>query len=200
MFFVVFPANAVDTVVMHKGPLFFNELSEAEDLGVHSFVDIVGLPKSDSRLPLWRRAYLSGELECKNTKPTGENSWAGKILGIHISSETYVEGFKACAVEFMVALFAESDPIAIPECTTGTPEYSFLCRWKHHCRYRISLEAETLVSMLCGIVECARFVYQLLGCSLVWQSTSTSGVTMDLFPSVLEGRTERFCSDVSMLV
>lgn len=112
----------MDTVLLYKGPQFFNELSNENYLNVHSFLDILKLPQSDSRLPLWRQAYLSGELKCMDTKPASNLSRTGRLLGIYMREDTFEKGIAACGMEFHAAFYANSDPLGVPECSTGIPE------------------------------------------------------------------------------
>lgn len=114
----VFPANAVDTVLMYNGPQFFNELSEERYHDVNSFLDIVNLPESNSRVPLWRRAYISGELQCKDSKPEN-NDDLSKLMGVFMHADTYEKGLDACGAAFQKALYSSIDPIKAPACSTS---------------------------------------------------------------------------------
>lgn len=118
-FIPAFPANAVDTVLLYNGPTFFGELSEDSYPKVNSFLDIVKLPEFNSKIPLWRRAYINQELECRDTEPTGQLQGAARSFGLHIAADTYGKTLSACGNEFPSAFFGIEDVLEPPSCTTG---------------------------------------------------------------------------------
>lgn len=117
----VYPAEAVDTTLLYSGPRFINQLTEETYPQVQSIMDILRLPESNLALPLWRRSYLSGELECRDSKPAAGPEDIGKVYGIYMGTigETLRAASPVCGKEFAFAFFTPNDVLEPPKCTTG---------------------------------------------------------------------------------
>lgn len=143
--FAVYPANAVDTALLYNGPEFFNELTEETAAHVNSFLDIVKLPESNSRVPLWRRAYLSGELECKATKPTDDK--LSKLSGIYSDDETFSKGLDACGAKFQKAVYSSTDSITAPACSTSESNTCFMLHPIFNCALTLHQKLKSKLSL-----------------------------------------------------
>lgn len=118
-FLSFFPAEGADTVLTYSGPIFFHELDDEEYDSVTSFIDILHLPESNTHLPRWREAYLTGELVCPWKNINDENRLnMSKRVGLHLTEEIRNDIFAKCGKVLGSLFFFGIDALEKPECST----------------------------------------------------------------------------------
>lgn len=112
-----YPSGAVDNVLVYSGPLFSREFPKDTYDRTHSFLDILALPETKSRIPRWREAYLFGDLVCKIT-----DEMDGTVLakaGIVVGQATIFKIIATCGLPMIKAIMSDADVVIKPKCSTG---------------------------------------------------------------------------------
>lgn len=114
-----YPANGADSLITHSGPKYFHEIDPKMYSSLNSFVDLLVLPETDSHLPKWREAYLTGQLQCHEEKPTYELNTYQRVLGLYLDEARQGQIIDACGTAFGEAFFGVVDTAEPPTCSEG---------------------------------------------------------------------------------
>lgn len=113
-----YPAEGADGLITHSGPKYFDEIYP-EAYSMNSFADILALPETDSQLPKWREAYLTGHLKCQEEKPNYELDTRQRVIGLYLDEYQQQKIIAACGEEFGAAFFGVVDTAEPPICSKG---------------------------------------------------------------------------------
>lgn len=114
---VDFPDKAVESTVVHSGPVFNHVLEGETHENVNSFMDILKLPETNTAVPAWRMAYLSGEVSCIEKEVEEDNLFNAAALSL--GRNGVFQMYTVCGKELGDALMSFLDVFEKPACSTG---------------------------------------------------------------------------------
>lgn len=151
-FLAYYPADAIKVSAL-KGPSFFGELSDEEFHSIQSFTDLpVG---TATAFPIWREAYLSGDLECDDSTIEG-----GALEQNNESRDDMIKDLEeACGEETATILVSQVNDKEDMDCS----------------------------------LECAKVLYNMMGCHLVKHAMEDGEITHPLIANRMEQVAETHC-------
>lgn len=118
LFFLDYPAKAVESTGIHSGPVFPGVLEGETYNNVNSFLDILELPGTNTAIPGWRMAYLSREMVCEPKEADEDNLLNAAALSL--GRNGIIQMYTVCGMELGDALMSFLDVFEKPACSTGT--------------------------------------------------------------------------------